>query len=113
MNEDSTYTGILEYKGTNFTFIFDKKILKLIPPEDKKKEVESWFGKEIKKGTYISGDPVYIKDIIYGISNETRQKIGTTYVKCLTDVQYAKNALKEYDRIYINTQNAKKKVVKK
>ncbi len=24
-----------------------------------------------------------------------------------------KNALKEYDRIYINTQNAKKKVVKK
>lgn len=75
MSEESTYTGILEYKGIRFTFIFDKKILKLIPPEDKKSEIESWFWKGIEKGTYIFGNLVYIKDIIYGISNETRQKI--------------------------------------
>lgn len=91
MNEDSTYTGILEYKGTNFTFIFDKKILKLIPPEDKKKEVESWFWKEIKKGTYISGDPVYIKDIIHGISNETRQKI--IFIPAYNDVSRINSTL--------------------
>lgn len=75
MNEYSTYTGILEYKDIKFTFIFNKKTLKLIPPEDKKKEVESWFWKKIEQGTYTPGDPVYIKDVIYGIANETRQKI--------------------------------------
>ena len=35
--------------------------------------------------------------LITGKGNETRQKIGTTYVKCLTDVQYTKKALKKYD----------------
>ncbi len=46
MDEHSTYTGILEYKGINFTFIFDKKILKLIPPEDKKMKLKVGFGKK-------------------------------------------------------------------
>lgn len=91
MNEHSTYTGILEYKGINFTFIFNKKILKLIPPECKKNEVESWFLKEIKKGTYILGDPVYIKDIIYGISNETRQKI--IFIPAYNDVSRINSTL--------------------
>ena len=35
--------------------------------------------------------------LITGKGNETRQKIGTTYVPCLTDTEYAINALKEYD----------------
>ena len=60
-------------------------------PEDKKKEVESWFWKEIKKGTYISGDPVYIKDIIHGISNETRQKI--IFIPAYNDVSRINSTL--------------------
>lgn len=91
MDEHSTYTGILQYEGINFTFIFDKKILKLIPPEDKKNEVESWFWKETKKGTYISGDPVYIKDIVYGFSNETRQKI--IFIPAYNDVSRINSTL--------------------
>lgn len=91
MNEHSTYTGILKYKGINFTFIFDKKILKLIPPEDKKDEVESWFWKEIEKSKYILGDPVYIKDIICGISNETRQKI--TFIPTYSEVSKINSTL--------------------
>lgn len=91
MNEYNTYTGILEYKGINFNFIFDKKMLKLIPPEDKKNEVERWFWKETKKGTYVLGDPVYIKDIIYGISNETRQKI--TFIPQYNDVSKINSVL--------------------
>ena len=35
--------------------------------------------------------------LITGKGNETRQKIGTTYVPCLTDTEYAIEALKEYD----------------
>ena len=36
--------------------------------------------------------------LITGKGNETRQKIGTQYVPCLTDTQYAQEALKEYDK---------------
>ena len=51
--------------------------------------------------------------LITGKGNETRQKIVTTYVKCLTDVQYAKKALKEYDRINnIQSRTTKKKISK-
>lgn len=91
MNKYSTYTGILEYKNIKFTFIFDKKKLKLIPPEDKKHEVELWFWKEIKQGTYTLGDPVYIKDIIYGITNETKQKI--IFIPAYNDVSRINSTL--------------------
>lgn len=36
--------------------------------------------------------------LITGKGNETRQKIGTQYVPCLTDTQYAQEALEEYDK---------------
>lgn len=35
--------------------------------------------------------------LITGKGNETRQKIGKKFVPCLTDTEYALNALKEYD----------------
>ena len=35
--------------------------------------------------------------LITGKGNETRQKIGTQYVPCLTDTQYAQEALEEYN----------------
>ncbi len=75
MREYDTYTGTINYKEIDFTFIFDKKALKLIPPKDKKREVDMWFMKELKNGVYTFGDPIYIEGIIYGIANETGQKI--------------------------------------
>jgi len=36
--------------------------------------------------------------LITGKGNETRQKIGTQYIPCLTDTQYAQEALREYDK---------------
>lgn len=35
--------------------------------------------------------------LITGKGNETRQKIGTKYIPCLTDTQYAEEALEEYN----------------
>lgn len=76
MENYDTYTGTVSYKEIDFTFIFDKKILKLIPPKEKQHEVEMWFMKEIEKGVYTFGDPVYVEEIIYGIANETGHKIA-------------------------------------
>lgn len=75
MKECSIYTGILAYKNINFNFIFDKKELKLIPPEDKKSEVQLWFLNSIEKGVYTSEDLIYIKSPLSGKSNETGQTI--------------------------------------
>lgn len=75
MREYDTYTGTINYKEIPFTFIFDKKTLKLVPPKEKKREVKLWFMKELRPGAYTSGDPVYIEEPIYGFSNETGQKI--------------------------------------
>lgn len=75
MKECSIYTGILAYKNINFNFIFDKKELKLIPPEDKKSEVQLWFLNSIEKGVYTSEDLIYIKSPLSGHSNETGQTI--------------------------------------
>jgi len=55
-------TGTLTFKGINFTFVFDREELRLIPPDDKKKEVELWFKKELAPGVYTMGDPVYVED---------------------------------------------------
>lgn len=75
MKDFEIYTGILKYKNIDFTFVFDKKELKLIPPKDKKKEVECWFWKKSGPGCYTLGDPIYIKEALLGISNETNRKI--------------------------------------
>lgn len=75
MKDFDTYTGTLRYNNINFTFVFDKRELKLIPPDDKKKEVESWFWKKMSEGIYTWGNPVYINETLYGISNETFKKI--------------------------------------
>lgn len=46
MREHNTYTGTLTYKEIIFTFIFDKKTLKLIPPKEKKVKLDFGFWKK-------------------------------------------------------------------
>lgn len=75
MREHNTYTGILNYKDIDFNFIFDKKELKMVPPQDKQRDVYFWFMKPLGNGAYTFGDPIYIEGFLYGISNETGQKI--------------------------------------
>lgn len=75
MRDYDTYTGTINYKGIDFTFIFDKKKLKLIPPKEQKHEVDMWFMEKIENGVYTLGNPIYVDEIIYGIANETGKKI--------------------------------------
>lgn len=64
-------TGKICFKGVNFTFVFDREELRLIPPDDKKSEVEKWFMKEFAPGVYTMGDPVYVEDeYLIGNCNE-------------------------------------------
>lgn len=75
MKDFEIYTGVLKYKDIDFTFVFDKKKLKLIPSNDKKEVVGYWFMKEISTGCYTVGDPLYIKEVLFGTSNETGRQI--------------------------------------
>lgn len=74
--EHEIYTGILTYKGIEFSFVFDMEILRLIPPENKCHEVDMWFMKPLENGAYTFGDPVYIEDDdLIGKCNGNYQKI--------------------------------------
>lgn len=75
MREYETYTGNLIYKEIEFTFVYDKNKLKLIPPKEKIEEVGFWFMKEIGKSVYTLGDPIYVEENLIGRSNETRHNI--------------------------------------
>ena len=52
-------------------------------------------GQAIKDAILENPDSVIL---ITGKGNETRQKYGTQYLPCLTDTEYALEALKEYDK---------------
>ncbi len=58
-------------------------------------EIEEDRGEAIKKAIFSSDKDSII--LITGKGNETRQKRGTEYVPCLTDVDYTKKYLKEFD----------------
>ena len=59
--ETDVYTGTLSLKNIDFTFVFDKQELRLIPPQDKKREVDLWFLKALGGGVYTMGDPIYVE----------------------------------------------------
>ena len=84
MKELEIYTGNLKYKDIEFTFVFDKNKLKLIPPKEEKRNVELWFMKKIENGAYTIGDPFYIEENLVGMCNETGNKI--TFVPSTTNV---------------------------
>lgn len=74
--ELDVYTGTLTYKEIDFSFVFDKEELRLIPPKDKHQEVHMWFMKPLANGVYTLGDPLYIEDdFLIGKCNENSQKI--------------------------------------
>lgn len=51
--ELTTYTEKLQYRNVDFSFVFDGKELRLIPPDDKKCEIEmEWLMTPIGKGVY-------------------------------------------------------------
>ena len=75
--EFKIYTGELEYKDINFTFMFNKKELRLIPPKDKKQEINlGWFATEISPGCYSFGElPRMEVPFLAGTCNEDGKKI--------------------------------------
>lgn len=58
-------------------------------------EIEPDRGEAIKKAIFSSSRDSVI--LITGKGNETRQKRGTEYVPCVSDVEYTKKFLKEFD----------------
>ena len=73
---ENMVTGIMTYKGIDFTFVFDREELRLIPPADKSRDVELWFMTELGGGAYTMGDPVYIEEpFLIGKCNEVYEII--------------------------------------
>lgn len=69
------YTGTLLYKDINFTFVFDRSELRLVPPKDKEQEIERWREPQ-GNGVYTLGDPIPVGvDFLIGECNETRHRI--------------------------------------
>lgn len=58
-------------------------------------EIETDRGEAIKKAIFTSDKDSLI--LITGKGNETRQKRGTEYIACPSDVEYTKKYLKEFD----------------
>ncbi|MGM9881363.1 MAG: hypothetical protein ACI31S_00770 [Bacilli bacterium] len=75
MKELEIYTGSLKYRDIDFTFVFDKKKLKLIPPKEEKETIERWFMKKLETGIYTLGEPLYIEETLVGTCNETGNNI--------------------------------------
>ncbi len=77
MEELELYTGRLDYKDIQFTFIFDRKELRLIPPTEKQHEIEFVWGlKSLGQGIYTGPEPIPVgEDVLIGECGETRRKI--------------------------------------
>lgn len=71
------------------------EIAEFVKGENCAYEIEADRGAAIKKAIFTSDRDSII--LITGKGNETRQKRGTEYIPCLSDVEYAKKFLKEFD----------------
>lgn len=83
-----------EDPGPEETVDICKEIASHIEEEHGKYKIVEDRGKAIKEAILDNPNSVIL---ITGKGNETRQKYGTQYLPCLTDTQYAEEALKEYD----------------
>lgn len=75
--ELTTYTGKLQYRNVDFSFVFDGKELRLIPPDDKKREIEmEWLLTPIGKGVYTFRNSLKMDDpFLIGQCNENGKKM--------------------------------------
>lgn len=75
--ELTTYTGKLQYRDVDFSFVFDGQELRLIPPDNKKREIElDWLMTNIGNGVYTYGNPLKMdKPFLIGKCNENGKKI--------------------------------------
>lgn len=83
-----------EDPGPEETIDICKEIAKHINAEHGNYKIVEDRGQAIKEAILENQNSVIL---ITGKGNETRQKYGTKYLPCLTDTQYAKEALREYD----------------
>lgn len=72
-----TYTGKLQYKSINFSFVFNGQELRLIPPDDKKREIEmEWLMNPIGNGIYSLKKSLRIDEpFLIGKCNENGRKM--------------------------------------
>ena len=98
--------GLLSGKNSHMTYLtaedpgpepageISKEIAKYVAQENGDYKIIDDRGEAIKAAIAENPNSVIL---ITGKGNETRQKIGKQYVPCLTDTDYALQALEEYD----------------
>lgn len=72
-----------------------REIAEYVKAENCDYEIETDRGEAIRKAICDGETPSLV--LITGKGNETRQKRGTEYIACPSDVEYTKKYLKEYD----------------
>lgn len=77
MKEFKIFTGKLKYRDIDFTFVFDKRDLRLIPPDEKRREIRmKWWLKEKEKGRFVPAEPIIVEEeYLVGKCNETNSQI--------------------------------------
>lgn len=93
INDKVTYTGFLNYRGINFSYVFANDELKLIAPAEKSDEIRfHWLMKETGDGVYTNGNPLSVeKDSITASCNESNgsiiflPKVGS-YIRSTTNL---------------------------
>ncbi len=77
MNDDTVYTGSVTYKDINFTFVLCDNELRLIPPDDKIREIRrEWLMQPIGQGVYTFGNDLFVtEEYLKGRCNENGKYI--------------------------------------
>lgn len=75
--ELTTYTGKLQYRNVDFSFVFDGQELRLIPPDNKKHEIEmEWLMTPIGNGVYTLGSSLKMDEpFLIGQCNENGKRM--------------------------------------
>lgn len=75
--ELTAYTGKLQYRNVDFSFVFDGQELRLIPPDSKKREIEmEWLMTPVGNGIYTFGSSLKKEDpFLIGKCNENKKKM--------------------------------------
>ena len=85
-----------EDPGPEDTIAICEEIASHIKEENGKYKIIADRGEAIKKAILENPNSVVL---ITGKGNETRQKYGKKFLPCLTDTEYAQEALEEYDKL--------------